>query len=128
MASPAAGSPLTIPYPNKSSYESDKEIFERMASSSLDESRPLNLFSPTKYKQNRKQLRRLFGKLEFETLDKSSMDRVFVSCEIGKKSTKTVQLSEFLETPNPPYYAVRRVERNNSHGGGWGGGALGRQL
>ena len=116
--SPAAGSPLTIPYPNKSSYESDKEIFERMSSSSLDESRPLNLFSPTKYKQNRKQLRRLFGKLEFETLDKSSMDRVFVSCEIGKKSTKTVQLSEFLETPNPPYYAVRRVERNNSHGGG----------
>ena len=118
MASPAAGSPLTIPYANKSSYESDKEICERMASSSLDESRPLNLFSPTKYKQNRKQLRRLFGKLEFETLDKSSMDRVFVSCEIGKKSTKTVQLSEFLETPNPPYYAVRRVERNNSHGGG----------
>ena len=53
-------------------------------------------------------------KLEFETLDKSSIDRVFVSCEIGKKSTKTVQLSEFLETPNAPYHAVRRVERNNS--------------
>ena len=113
-----SGSPLSLPplYPaGFNSYESDKEFaFERYASSSLDESRPHNLLSPTKYKQNRKQLRRLFGKLEFETLDKSSMDRVFVSCEIGKKSTKTVQLSEFLETPNAPYHAVRRVERNNS--------------
>ena len=113
-----SGSPLSLPplYPaGFNSYESDKEVaFERYASSSLDESRPHNLLSPTKYKQNRKQLRRLFGKLEFETLDKSSMDRVFVSCEIGKKSTKTVQLSEFLETPNAPYHAVRRVERNNS--------------
>ena len=113
-----SGSPLSLPplYPaGFNSYESDKEVaFERYASSSLDESRPHNLLSPTKYKQNRKELRRLFGKLEFETLDKSSMDRVFVSCEIGKKSTKTVQLSEFLETPNAPYHAVRRVERNNS--------------
>jgi hypothetical protein len=129
--SPSSASPRNInrlsttwgsPFPGfKSSYESDKDVatpFDRLASSSLDESRPHNLLSPTKYKQNRKQLRRLFGKLEFETLDKSSMDRVFVSCEIGKKSTKTVQLSEFLEAANPPYHAVRRVERNNSGGEG----------
>jgi len=70
------------------------------------------LLSPTKFKANRRELRRLFGKLEFESMDKSSLERVFCIVEIGKKSSKTVQLSEFLETENAPYHAIRRVERN----------------